>query len=151
MSVPEKHLQTVAVPYGWEEGKLMIGLVTAHRSRNWTLPKVSISADADASETASNEAVRQGGYLGMADALPLLVTMSGKGIETSYFAVEVHGILDTWDAHRSQSRKLVPVSRIEKFLHDRAALKAIRTLARERLDVKLLEAPKHSDDKTIGR
>lgn len=146
MSSLEHHLQTVAVPYGWEDGRLMIGLVTAYRSRTWTLPKISIATGVDAAETASNEAIRQGGYLGIANQEALLTVVSGKGVETSYFAVEIHGILDAWDANRTQSRKLVPIGKLEKFLRDRTALKAIRVLIDQRLDVKLLEVPKSTPD-----
>jgi hypothetical protein len=120
----------------------MIGLVTAYRSRAWTLPKISIPATADAAETASNEAIRQGGYLGLAEQEPLLTLVTSKGVETCYYALEIHGILDAWEANRTQSRKLVPIGKIEKYLRDRTALKAIRLLVAQRIDVKLLEAPK---------
>lgn len=147
MSTPQKQLQTVAVPYGWEDGSYWIGLVTAYKSRTWTLPKISVSAEADQAEAASNEALRQGGFLALPEPEPLLVTMSEKGVETSYFAVEIHGVLDQWDARRTQSRKLVPTSKVDKFLRDRTALRAVRALIDQRLDIKLLEAPKTREDR----
>lgn len=146
MSGPLHPLQTVAVPYGWEDGKLMIGLVTAYRSHHWTLPKISVGEGADAAEMASNEALRQGGYLGISDPEPLLTILSGKGVQSTYYAMEIHGVMDSWDANRTQSRKLVPVDRVEKFLHDRAAWKAIRTLLQQRIEVRLIEAPRHTPE-----
>lgn len=140
MSEALNHLQIVAIPYGWEDGKLLIGLVTAYRSHHWTLPKISIAEGADAAETASNEALRQGGYLGLTDPDPLLTTHSGKGVQTTYYTVEIHGVMDSWDTHRTQSRKLVPVERVEKFFHDRATWKTVRPLLQQRLEVKLIEA-----------
>lgn len=149
MSLPQKQLQAVAVPFGWEDGQLKLGLVTAYRSHNWTLPKISLPTDADAAETASNEAIRQGGYLGFADPEPLLTVTSGKGVQTSYYAVEIHGILDTWDASRTQSRKLVLPAKVEKFLRDRTALKAIRVLLEKQQNDKTPDASKQAPDREV--
>ena len=139
MSETNASIQAVAVPYGWEDDQLLLGIVTAHRSRNWTLPKASISAAADAAEAASNEALRQGGFLGLPGDSPLLLTATKKGTELRCFAIEISGLFDTWDAQRYQSRKLVPIGKIEKYIKDRTSRQAIRTLLEQRLDVTVSE------------
>jgi len=146
MTSTNSPVQAVAVPYGWEEGQLLLGIVTAHRSRNWTLPKASVPARANGGEAASNEALRQGGFLGLPDDSPLLLAETRDGVELQYYAVEISGILDTWDANRYQSRKLVPLTKIGNYLTDRTELSAIEALVEQRLDVKLRKTPKLAEE-----
>ena len=129
-------VQAVAIPYAVEDGEIQIGLVTAHRSRNWLLPKASVGKNQTATDIAAGEALRQGGYVGLAKEEPLLILQSGKGLGMEFFSLEVDALLESWEADRHQSRRLVPLSRIEKYA-DRITLKAVHALVEEQLGLEL--------------
>ncbi|MEO0446232.1 MAG: hypothetical protein AAF191_09175 [Verrucomicrobiota bacterium] len=144
-STNSQHLQVIALPFGWEEGSLHVGLVTAHRSRKWTLPRISLplaSSWETQKECASDEALRQGGFLGIhREEHPLLEDQTVKGTRLLYIPIEIDGILDSWDCQRTQSRKMVPGFKAEKHLTDRKHLSAIRLLVERSLGVKVLDPP----------
>ena len=138
--MPKKspHLQSCAIPFAWEDGELLLGLVTPFRGKNWVLPKVSVAQSNCPANAAADESLRAGGFVGLVDDEPLLVQNAAKRGSVAYFPLEISGLLENWEAQRHRRRKLVPLARIEKFVADRAILRIIRTLAEERLDLELV-------------
>ena len=96
------------------------------------LPKSSVGKGNSPTDVASEEALRQGGFVGLAEEEPFLTQETGKGQAMAYFPLEVDALLESWDSDRNRSRRLVPLSRIEKFA-DRATLKVVRMLVEDYL------------------
>lgn len=137
MSKPKAHLQTCAIPFAWENGELCLGVTTAYRGKNWHFPKVSISESQCPCDAASDIALAEGGFVGLISEEPLTVQASPKGCLVNYIPLEISGLLEDWEGKRQHRRKLVPLSRVEKFLSDRSLLRVVKLLVEDHLGLEL--------------
>ncbi len=134
---PSPQIQTSAIPFAWEGAELWIGLVTPFRGKSWTLPRISVSGDRCPADAACSEALRAGGFVGTIDESEIAVTKLAKGGQIRFFALEISALLETWEGEKHHRRKLVPLSRIEKYVTDRNVLRVIRQWLTERLEMEL--------------
>ena len=130
--------QTCAIPFAQEGDEVCIGLVTPYRGKNWSLPKQSVAKDRCPVDAASSEALRAGGYVGLVDEEPLVTQEMPKGGVISYHPMEITGLMENWEGRRQHRRKLVPLSRLEKYVGDRNILRIIRILVGDRLGMELV-------------
>lgn len=137
MSKPKAHLQSCALPFAWEDGDLCLGITTSYRGKNWRFPKVSINESQCPVDAASNIALSEGGFVGLISEESLANVETAKGGKVQFFPLEISGLLEDWEGERHHRRKLVPLSRIEKYVSDRSLLRVVKKLVEDHLGLEL--------------
>jgi 8-oxo-dGTP pyrophosphatase MutT (NUDIX family) len=106
------YLQYAALPFRWEQGKLLVMLVTSRETKRWVIPKGWPEKNLKPSQVAETEAYEEAGLKGDIANTPIAAFEYVKLIESKrrlnclvdVFPLRVQHILDQWPEQNQRQR-----------------------------------------------